>query len=310
MIEEMRKFKPVFKALTPAQQSVLKILSIAYESMTIELLRACLTECRITNDEGKYFSNDEQLLTFLQPLIDEKHIELFTSENNQQEYGCSRMHIENIMRFAVIDKQFSHYIEVIKRLFPFRGWHGQLKGFHRTVREMRVALYLGRQDTFNRMYDYGVSHHKELLDEFDLFQQLFNQPFDRTWLLTFSRDIQGRVIQSLLFEAIYALEPVDHLLDFIEQHPDVGLSKESMSTLRGYMNTTLLLRGELDKAEEMLEIENTKSLRLLRRGCIEFLKGANDKALDIFDCALQIYKDPTSFGWTYFRQVGLSLIHI
>ena len=309
MIEEMRKFKPVFKALSPAQQSVLKVLSVAYESMTIELLRAFLTECRITNDEGKYFSNDEKLLDFLQPLLDAKHIEVFTSEENLQEYGCTRMHIENIMRFAVIDKEFSYYVEVIKRLFPFRGWHGQLKGFHRTVREMRIALYLGRQDTFNRMYDYGESHHKELLDEFDLFQKLFNQPFDGTWLLTFSRDIQGRVIQSLLFEAIYSLEPVDELLDFIRKHPDVGLSKESMSTLRGYMNTTLLLRGELGKAEGMLEKENVKSLKLLRRGCIEFLKGNNDKALDIFDCALQIYKDPTSFGWTYFRQVG-SIFHL
>ena len=213
------------------------------------------------------------------------------------------------MRYAVVDKQFSEYVEVIKRLFPFRGWHGQTKGFHRTVREMRIALYLGRQDTFNRMYDYGVSHHKELLEEFDLFQKLFNHPFDRKWLLTFSRDIQGRVVQSLLFEAIYALEPVDHLIEFIQKHPDLELSKESMSTLRGYMNTTLLLQGELEKAEKNLELENVKSLRLLRRGCIEFLKGANDKALDIFDCALQIYKDPNSFGWTYFRQVG-SIFHL
>lgn len=94
MIEEMRKFKPVYQALTPAQQSVLKVLSIAYESMTIGLLRACLTESRVTNDEGKYFSNDEKLLEFLKPLIEAKHIELFTSEDKQEELGCTRMHIE------------------------------------------------------------------------------------------------------------------------------------------------------------------------------------------------------------------------
>ena len=141
--EEMKQFKKEFKTLNEAQQNVLKILAIAYEYLKIEELRTCLNHCRITDNYGVYFKNEEVLLQFLELMEGKGFVYIFEDEEGIQQVECKRDLIENVMRFAVVDHSFDSYVKNIKDLFPFRGWYGKLKGFHRSVREMRVALYQG-----------------------------------------------------------------------------------------------------------------------------------------------------------------------
>ncbi|MEM6965276.1 MAG: DEAD/DEAH box helicase [Bacteroidota bacterium] len=302
--EEMRQFKKDYKALEEAQQNVLKILAIAYEYLKIEELRTCLNHCRITDNHGQYFKNEATLLRFLELLEGKGFVHIFEDEEGLTQVECHRGLIENVMRYAVVDHSFDFYVKNIKDLFPFRGWYGKLKGFHRSVREMRIALYQGRWEIFNSVYTYASNHHKEQLASFDLFHQLFDTPFDARWLSTFHLSIQREVIGVLLFRAIKELAPIEPYLNFLRAHPNVRDEEDDINPFLNLLFTGLILQGKIQEATELAQVEDVDVSLLVRRGWLNFLNGQNGKSLSQFSQALKIFRKSWAHPEAFFQEMG------
>jgi len=302
--EEMKQFKKDYKDLNEAQKNVLKILSIAYEYMKIEELRSCLNHCRITDAQGNYFKNEEVLLQFLELMESKGFVHIFEDEEGITQVECTRSMIEGVMRFAVIDHSFDFFVKNIKDLFPFRGWYGQLKGFHRSVREMRIALYQGRWETFNSVYTYATNHHKEQLVDFDLFHQLFDDPFDHRWLSTFHLSIQVEVVKVLLFDALKKLAPIDSYLDFLKNHPNLKDQDDDINPYLDLLVTGLLLQGNIEEAKSYAKIKDLEMSFLMRQGWIDFLRKRNNESLYNYAHALKIYRKTWAHRESYFQDIS------
>ena len=302
--EEMKQFKKEFKMLNEAQQNVLKILSIAYEYLQLEELRSCLNHCRITDNYGNYFKNEDVLLQFLELMEGKGFVHIFEDEDGTPQVECTRKMIENIMRFAVVDHAFDNYVRTIKDLFPFRGWYGKLKGFHRSVREMRVALYQGRWETFNSVYTYATNHHKEQLVDFDLFHQLFDSPFDQRWLSTFHVSIQKEVVEVLMFDAIKKLQPIDDYLKFLKTHPNLRDEDDELNPFLNLLVNGLLLKGKVADAEAYTDIKDMDLAVLVRQGWVNFLQNRNEKSITQYAKALKLYQKTWAHKETYFQELG------
>ncbi len=302
--EEMKQFKKDYKDLNEAQQNVLKILSIAYEYLKIEELRSCLNHCRITDHHGVYFKNEEVLLQFLEVMESKGFVTILEDEEGIQQVECKRTIIESVMRFAVVDDSFNFFVKNIKDLFPFRGWYGKLKGFHRSVREMRVALYEGRWETFNSVYTYTSNHHKEQLVNFDLFHQLFDDPFDSRWLSTFHVSIQKEVVEVLMFDAIKKLEPISIYLDFLKEHPNLRDEDDELNPFLNLLTTGLLLQGNVEEVQKYEAINDLDMAVLVRQGWVSFLQKNNGKSISQFAAALKIYQKLWAHHETYFQELS------
>lgn len=270
----------LYESLSPAEQSILQLISVVYEPTTSEVIHAC--SVKLLEEQ---FENPEMQTTgifaCLRKLRERSLINWC--------YQCNPLIVEIISRKSVESKTFAKIADIIQKILPLQGdsYKSLQQKSTRHLREMRIGLYSRNFDYFNsHLFKYNdcpeaSEQHSPLVD-------IFNNPFEETWFKTLPAHLQLHGLQEICRKSHLNLESLDRAQEYIE-----GESIFEIIPSAGWPSLYYLLiahnlaQGNFKTAQAIVikagEHINTFGLR----GCLYFLQGKTEESIHEFKSDLK-----------------------
>ncbi len=273
-----------FSSLPEHEQIVLELFSVHHiplpEASAVELINISIERTRFTRRCAKN--------------IWRKLFRRFQSIGmlNSHVYSvkCNPAIVEAITRHAERNGRLDRHLRAVYDLRPSLGI--DKRGFGIALSDetiyanLRLAVYcndLTAYDEHRAAWDRRCTY---AAPSFSWQDRLFNQPFDKEWLL--SRDPQIRIdaVEALIREAHRRLAPIDHLDDVLG---DIVSQLPSGHSLRDLTTHHRLLCGDFAVADELAVSDDSATGRLFQ-GWSCLVRGQFDDATAHLDTALSMSK--------------------
>ncbi len=281
---DIETFRKRFKELTPIERSILKILAVAYESVTQVAMVSLLKNCGIRNEDSKSIS-DTQVKEYKE-LLDAGG---WLNEKYKGEMQVAPKRLEFVMRMAVIDPGYKMIVQALQHMFPYRGrfrFTGPPWSFGTCLRELRIALYDGDLDKIEEIKRDLVSFYEKDWQESNFFSRFF-LPFDFEWLSTFPLAVQQMAVSNILITRVLKLDPIDDIMQLIAGWKT---NEGQLRQLSSALFMVYLQQGRFDEIENLIQQKPVDANLLAQRGCWLFFNNQNSEALQSFKDSLKLLK--------------------
>jgi superfamily II DNA or RNA helicase len=265
-----------YEALGQGEQELLQLVSILFEPTTPAVIGRCFQE-KGGGHDGEVRAGAER-----------SH---FAALRKLQELGlvtwrcqCHPLIVEIISRKAIAAGNFARMARIIQKILPAHGETYDIlpQKSPRHLREMRIGLYLGRFEHFNRhllaYYDCPETsdRHSPLVD-------IIDNPFEAEWFRTLPPHLQLHGLRELSRQNLLALKPFDLPLRYL-QEPDTldVIPPAGWPSLYYLLVSNLLLRCDTAGARREIVAAQNSIDSLGLRGWLEFLLGNNEAAIRSF----------------------------
>ncbi len=294
-----------YKKLTLKEKSILGVCGLLYEATSQTLLVELLREIGVKDENGtSYTSNTlkpikekllaSQLLTFIDP-------------SSVTYFKCNEAIADEVAEdFISNKKEAEKTLEIIRRKFPMvhSYWYtSQPTHFIRCIREARIGLFQGDVNLIDEALNYAKKHFPEQVRNYHFFLVFFNNPFDIEKIKKYSLPIQVSASIEIANQSLAQLLPCDDFIDYL--HSCKGYSDENYGKVfRDLLATLLIFKGNIKDAEKICQIDKENSTNAnARLATIEFLKGNNGTALQLFLTTLENYRQKNNNKKLFFPQI-------
>ena len=281
MTKQEKDLVAAYESLPLKQQEILEVLSVVYRPVTRRGAQEFLQEAcvRLPPADGSEFVGLNAIVRNLigkQLLIEE-----------ERRVQCNPDIVEAVTRSADREGRLRRWVDAVNRLIPERDASRRNQFFLYSQSDLfehlRMALHLNDAELFNKLLDtWNVQFHNRL-DYINLYDDLFNQPFDGEWLYARVPSIRDTALRHLIRTAHLTLMPSSGPVALLHR-----IASESGGLGPG-LELALeheLLVGRLENAERLLRGNDT-SMGELFRGWLCFLRGDRKPALSHFDAAVR-----------------------
>jgi superfamily II DNA or RNA helicase len=300
-----------YRQLPPLEQQIVQLFSVIYESIARTTFLECLNRLGSKDEKGKTFSA-ATLKPYLEKLM---AVGLLLQESGQGP-RCHPLIVEIATRDTIRAGTFENLVAVVEEKLPILSrWEQKtrdFKSYSQLIREVRLGLY--RQDLvfikkqFANYYQYNHPKNAVSLDQ--IFEEVFNNPFDADWFSTLGSDFYEPGLSSILFKSILSLSPADEAFELLRRNCSTN-EKSCSDRLRLVLAEQELLRGNIREARATLESVSDEPIieREGLYGWSSFLQGNNQEAIDRYQNALAMLKKNSGKRKIYFGKLeGLFLI--
>ncbi len=234
------------------EKLIVQMFSVIYEPVNRTMALACCNELHQRNKKFKRFTSSS-FAPVLNGLIELKV--LFTVS---QGVRCHPLLVEVATRDVVQAGLFEPIVAVVEELMPLvPAWRNAPpipKSLEQYMRLARWAIYRQDLSQVKQWLELSKQFGYSRLDtSFEMtLRQVCNNPFDENWLETCPPDMQDTILNLLLDNGVWQLEPIDAALSYAE---DIYLDVASSATtdhMRMVVAEQLLLRNQLAAAETCL----------------------------------------------------------
>ncbi|MHC1744163.1 MAG: SNF2-related protein [Syntrophobacteraceae bacterium] len=168
------------------------------------------------------------------------------------------------------------------------GYHSPKRDNARLLRNLRIAVYSGENDAFQRFYQSWVEHGTEDPGKGDPLISICFEPHDPEWLSSVPVSVQAqafsRALQRNPFHLVADDEIVEAALTLSRQEP---LPEGARSSLNYDLSTRYLLGGRFEEARVHMKRIDEEGFTAGRAGAIAFMEGRNSEALVLFEKELK-----------------------
>ena len=200
---------------------------------------------------------------------------------------CNPDIVEAVTRAADREGRLHRWVNAVNKLMPERDAGRQNSFFLYSksdlVEHLRMALHLNDAEVFKTLMTSWSYLARTRQDDFDLYHDLFNQPFDEEWLYARVPSIRDNAIPPLVRTAHLTLMPSSGPVALL--HRIASESGGLGSNIELALEHELLV-GSLENAERLLQGDDT-SLGDLFRGWLCILRGDCKLALSHFDAGVR-----------------------
>ncbi len=275
-----------YEALSEDEQIILQLISIIFEPVSSEIILSCIDELQGTADREEQIgvSHPSSSSSTLRKL---KEMNLLTWR-----YQCNPLIVETITRQAADSSFFPGMSHIVQNKLPMQGSsftelrHKSL----RHLREMRIGLYLGQFDHFNRhlvqFFDCPESS-----ENISPLITIFNNPFDEKWFKTLPAHMQLHSLHEICRTSHLYLDPLDLPMAYLQNQETLNIiPREGWPSVYYLIIVDLFLRGDIDAAENIIiqAADLIDSFGL--RGWLEFLRGNNESSIMEFRQDLKLLR--------------------
>ncbi len=277
---DIKTFHKRFKALSLVEQDIIKILSIAYESIPKNTFLSILKGSGVQRESGLSLSMEH--LDRYQDMLDAGG---WLQKGNPDEIGIAEKLVELAMRMAVIDPKFKTYARTLQKHVPYRNGM-RPRTFTTGIRELRLALYDGSLPKVSEVVTDLMNYYPTDFAQADFFENFF-EPFDPHWLNTFPIGIQNMALANMVTKAVGQMEPVQEFEDFILKNGwlEDATKKDFGHFLLDYIKTR---QGKFEETRKLTDQESFTGLQLLRKGVASFFMGQNEFAINAFEGGMKL----------------------
>ncbi|MEM9930274.1 MAG: hypothetical protein AAF840_10680, partial [Bacteroidota bacterium] len=146
---------------------------------------------------------------------------------------------EAIMRRAHRRPDFEHLLNEVRRELPYKTYWQPSSPFA-LMREIRIAFYLQNESSFDRLQRESETFYPDQAKTGIFIDPLF-EDFDARWVEQLVPAWQEINVHNAFRKAIANLEPLDQLVEFLEQHERIR--DEDAGSLRELLTEAFVLQG-------------------------------------------------------------------
>ncbi|SFE96802.1 DEAD/DEAH box helicase [Thermoflexibacter ruber] len=294
-----------YKKLSPKEKNIVEICGLLYEAISQTLLVELLREIGVKDEKGTSYTSTT-LRTTKEKLL-ASHLLTFIEPASSTYFKCNEAIADEVAENLINNKKEAEKaLEVIRRKFPMihSYWYtSQPTHFIRCIREARIGLFQGDVNLIDEALSYAKRYFPEQVRNYHFFLDFFNNPFDLEKLKKYSLPIQVSASIEITNQSLAQLLPCDGFIDYLYSCKD--FSDENYGRVfRDLLATLLIFKGNLKEAEKICQIDKEHSTNAnARLATIEFLKGNNDTAIQIFSTALESYRQKNNNKKLFFPQI-------
>ncbi len=281
-----------FQRLDTLPASIVQILAVSYQSATRQLLCNYLNTLDPRPPRKKRTLTPSDLEREFKQLLSEKLI----LEKNAR-ISCNPLISELCMRELAERGELQKFVELLKRHYPhFSMTHNMEHALPRA----RLTFYQGNFVELKEiLQSYAFRQHLHWAEE-DFYLLVCNHPFDAEWFARLPLDIQNLALPEILREAQFSLEPAPRAFEYLRRV--CGQQPENWEeSTRALLLELLLLHGEFEAFEQMLEGLPASGEIRAARAWWTFLRGDTDKAIELYQQAFALLKKGNRKRKIYFR---------
>jgi len=290
------EFLNIYKELTPFKQAVLQILSINYLPITQEKRFTILKTARVR-------PGHQGALSFQDVKKAANHLAKLGLILNMRGKAaqCNTALTDEVMLIASKQPSFKTYIRAIHECYPLTYF--VFSDYQFIIREIRIGLFTQDINHLRIYINRGLDYHGGKFDPYDTIGEICTKPgFQKEFFDKLHPDIMYLVFQQKVYNAIMYYTPLpDKLYVLLKKYGTTN--KKGYAFIRGLYALYLIFRGNLKEAEDVTQSTFEISSLMAAKGCIEFLKGNNDAAIEIYDNALKQLQTTVRKRKYFFPQV-------
>lgn len=317
-----------YAALPPIEQLIVQLCSVLYEPVARVVIVACFNYLTELDRQDITFTN-----TSIKPYFDRLlRVGVLIQQSG---YGaqCHPLLAEIATRDAIRQGRFERLVQATEKGSPMpKRWKNGPYAFNtdrQLLRAVRIGIYRNNVPQINQYledyYKYSYQSDKISIDE--IYQQVCNNPFDPEWFCTLAPDLYEHALLSIINYSLLELTPAEEAFALLQEtctpakqsgkksvkqetkketqpeaQPD---HKEPSMLLYAFLVEQLIFRGKLTEAEQLLEQLPEAYLTYADSlwGCLTFLRGEDEKAIDRYTMALQSLKKGSGKRKIYFQSV-------
>ncbi|MEH2434793.1 MAG: DEAD/DEAH box helicase [Nostoc sp.] len=304
-IQQALLAKKYFK-LDPSIQKVIQLFSVIYAPIDKNSFVSCLSKTGALDENNKPWGTKT-----LSPQIDKLLKAGLLIQENRQGAECHPLLTEIATRHAVQTGQFEILVTAVEEKLSIRThWNRDSRIFYslrQCIREIRIGIYRQDLSFINQQIEdyqkYSDSEEKIIIE--NIFEQIYNNPFDADWFNSLPQELYESGISSILFNSALKLSASEDALTLLEEECS-NSEKNCSDYLHLILTEQLLLQGCTQEAQESLErISNEyQNNAAIFWGWLSFLRGENEQAIKYYTDALKAIKKATGKRQIYFNTIG------
>jgi superfamily II DNA or RNA helicase len=302
--QNRQKLIEIYHELQPIERKLVQLLSIIYEPISRTALTTCFNQSGERDPNGKVFTTST-----IRPYI-ERLLELgLLAQSSSQGVQCQILLAEIATRDAVQSGQFESMASIIEKKFPVYSWTSEYRYFKSNfqfIREVRIGVYRKDIEFIRRQihdfYTYGYQSSKISLP--DLYQFIFNNPFDKQWFRELPEEMYESVLVDILEDSILRLVPANEAFSLLQE--DCAIPGNATEQKYSSLIEQLIFRNRFDEAQEVLErfFNDFANSASMFEAWLSFLQGEDEQAIEQYHSALQGLKKESGKRSVYFSSIS------
>lgn len=305
-IKLQTKLAHIYLELHPSLQKIIQLFSVIYAPIDKNSFVSCISKTGALDENNKLW-----VTKTLSPQIDKLLKAGLLVQESRSGAECHPLLTEIATRHAVQTGQFEILVTAVEEKLPIRThWNRDSRIFYslrQCIREIRIGIYRQDLSFINQQIEdyqkYADSEEKIVIE--NIFEQIYNNPFDADWFNTLPLELYESGISSILFNSALKLSASEDVLTLLEEECSTP-GKHCSDYLHLILTEQLLLQGCTQEAQESLErISNEYQNNAgVFWGWLSFLRGENEQAIKYYTDALKAIKKATGKRQIYFNTIG------
>jgi SNF2 family DNA or RNA helicase len=296
-----------YQSLTPDARRILQVMAVTYESaVRVKILELCHALHQV--DPKRYPKLADKVFKPAMAELTGKGVLLF---NHGYDYRCHPLLVEIVTREVVELGDFEAMVEAIEAQLPVsrivKANVILFRSVDQLMRLARWAIYRHQLDEVPRYLEmlkqYGYTAFSVELE--DVIALVFNNPFDEDWARTFPPSLVETILTVNLSHSVWSLAPAMVELGCVEEtclEPDTDCGDGLLLCAV----EQFILRNRMVDAEYCLN--RLSPVGQAQAGqyvaWIAFLRGETDRAISLFEAALQTLKKSTRKRKVFFEDLS------
>ena len=289
-----KEFSQTFNQLSKLEQDFLKILATAHESMSAKHFYKILTSANIYNRNGRTVSEKEieQLISILK----EKE---WIEAPSLGEFYCIGAYEKHLVKEAAKDTRFLLFVMSIREVLPTkeRSWMVKPRNFDVCVRELQIAILQKNKEAYSQWITTIGKYFPEHSTSAQSLGVLFDETFDPDWINTFPNVFQYEVLEKIIFNNLHKLKSIDGFVKYLEQHSEIDKNSTIGKQYRSLLGNAYIFQGKIKGKDAYFK-------NYARMAWVNFLKGNNKKAIELFEKALKSVQKISQSKRIYFHHAA------
>jgi superfamily II DNA or RNA helicase/predicted RNA-binding protein YlqC (UPF0109 family) len=272
-----------YQTLSSFEKSLVHLASIIYEPVNRITFANCLRRARITSPKGEWLTPGT-----LSPYI----LKLQNLELLDKDCRCPDELIELVSREAVSAGHYSGMAGAVQGEISFSQYQSKWpQRCLRAMREYRIGLYTHEMMHLENMH---LLLDKQCEDEIVRYfpaVRFCNNPFDADWLKVQAPSLQFYILSQMMNYSLHYLSYLDEPFEYLRSEETLqSIPVEERLPFHRLLASFLLWQGNLQEAANLIRENPESFIASGMAGCIDFMLGNNEQALQLFERDLQQLK--------------------
>jgi hypothetical protein len=208
-------FRDTWTKLSPTERDVVTALSMVYEERSVLDLSRLLNKIglRPPVGENRFTHADTEVI------VHKLHELGIAVKHDDRSWRINTDVSEEIMRLAHRRPDFEHLLNEVRRELPYKTYW-QPSSHLALMREIRIAFYLQNESSFERLQNETETFYPDKAKTGIFIDPLFGF-FEPRWVEQLPPAWQEINVRKAFRQAIAEMEPLDSLVEFLEQHENI-----------------------------------------------------------------------------------------